>query len=264
MRRLGMWCGLALLLSTPARADEALQKVFDCMRANLPPTLRVQHIELENTDRSGSSRTLKGRLYAMRQNSGDGEGLLRAVLRIDVPDYLAGAAYLVRQGKRGADDEMYVFLPSVNRVRRVIGDAGYDSLLGTNFSYVDFKQLENGFGDAVATLEAPQQIEQRPVYVISAKAQPGAVGGYSAIRSWVDQKTCVALKADFYDGSAVRKEFTAPAAALKQSGVYWYLSQAQMRDLHDGTTTQLRILDVSSSEELPTRLFDPRLFHLGK
>ena len=259
-----MWCGLALLLSVPARADEALQKVFDCMQANLPPTLRVQHIELENSDRSGSSRLLKGRLYAMRQKNGDGEGLVRAMLHIDVPDYLAGAAYLVRQGKPGAEDEMYVFLPSVNRVRRVIGDAGYDSLLGTNFSYVDFKQLENGFGGAPATLEAPQQIEQRPAYVISFKAQPGAAGGYSAIRSWVDQKTCVVLKADFYDGSAVRKEFTAPAAALRQSGVYWYLSQGQMRDLHDGTTTQLRILDVSSSEELPTRLFDARLFYLGK
>lgn len=264
MKRLGKWCGLMLLGAMPARADEALQKIFDCMHANLPPTLRVQHIELENTDRSGSTRVLKGRLYAMRDKYAGSEGLIRAMLHIDVPDYLAGAAWLVREGKPGVEDEMYVFLPSVNRVRRVIGDAGYDSMLGTNFSYVDFKQLENGFGGVpAATLEAPQQIEQRPVHVISFKAQAGATG-YSAIRTWVDQKTCVTLKADFYDGSTVRKEFTAPAAALRQSGVYWYLSQGQMRDLRDSTTTLLRILDVSSSEELPTRLFDPRLFYLGK
>lgn len=268
MKGLGKWCGLMLLVAMPVRADEALQKIFDCMHANLPPTLRVQHIELENTDRSGSTRILKGRLYAMRDKFAGSEGLIRAMLHIDVPDYLAGAAWLVREGKPGADDEMYVFLPSVNRVRRVIGDAGYDSMLGTNFSYVDFKQLENGFGGVpAATLEAPQQIEQRPVHVISFKAQTGTAAGatgYSAIRTWIDQKTCMTLKADFYDGSAVRKEFTAPAAALRQSGVYWYLSQGQMRDLRDGTTTLLRILDVSSSEELPTRLFDPRLFYLGK
>jgi len=264
MKRLGMLFGLVLLAGGPARADEALQKVFDCMQANLPPTLRVQRIELENTDRDGSSRTLNGRLYAMREKNAGGDGLLRAVLHIEAPDYLAGASYLIRQGKPGAEDEMYVFLPTVNRVRRVVGDAGYDSLLGTNFSYIDFKQIESGFGGAPAALEAPQQIEQRPVYVISFKAEPGAAGSYSAIRTWVDQKTCVALKADFYDGSAVRKEFSAPAAALRQSGIYWYLSQAQMRDLRDGTTTQLRILDVSSSAELPTRLFDARLFYLGK
>ena len=263
MKRWGTLLGLVLCMAAPAQADEALQKVFDCMQANLPPTLRVQRIELENTDRNGSSRTLSGKLYAMREKSG-GAGLLRATLRIDAPDYLAGASYLVRESKPGTEDEMYVFLPSVNRVRRVVGDAGYDSLLGTNFSYVDFKQIESGFGGAAGTLEAPQQIEQRPVYVVSFKAESSAAGGYSAIRSWVDQKSCVVLKADFYDGAAVRKEFSAPAAALRQSGSYWYLAQAQMHDLHDGTTTQLRILDVSSSAELPTRLFDARLFHLGK
>lgn len=259
---LGSALALALLCGAPARADEAPQKVFDCMRANLPPTLRVQRIELENTDRSGSSRTLQGRLYALRENSG-GQDLMRVMLRIDAPDYLAGASYLVRQGAAGAEDQMYVYLPSVNRVRRVVGDAGYDSLLGTNFSYVDFKQLESGFSDAAAVLEAPQQLEQRPVYVLSLKARAEAPG-YSAVRAWIDQKTCVALKADFYEGAAVRKEFSGPASALRQSGAYWYLGQAQMRDLRDGTTTQLRILDLSSSAELPTRLFDARLFYLGK
>ncbi len=253
-----------LALGAPARADDALQKVLDCMHANLPPSLRVEHVELENTDRSGSTRTLKGRLYAMRESKGDSEGLMRATLRIESPDYLAGAAYLVRQGKPGAEDEMYVFLPSVNRVRRVVGDAGYDSMLGTNFSYVDFKQLESAFGGAPATLEASQTLEQRPAWVVSFKAQPGAATGYSAIRAWIDQKTCVALKVDFYEGANLRKELSAPAAALKQTGSYWYPGRATMRDLHDGTSTELRILDVSSSDELPTRLFDARLFHLGK
>lgn len=262
-RGLGIWMA-GLALAAPVRADDALQKVLDCMHANLPPTLRVEHIELENTDRGGSTRTLKGRLYAMREARGEAAGLARATLRIESPDYLAGAAYLVRQGKPGAEDEMYVFLPSVNRVRRVIGDAGYDSMLGTNFSYVDFKQLESAFGGAPATLEASQVVEQRPAWVISFKAQPGVAAGYSAIRTWIDQKSCVALKVDFYEGTGVRKELTAPAAALKQSGSYWYPGRATMRDLRDGTSTELRILDVNSSEELPSRLFDARLFQLGK
>ena len=262
MNRLGMLLGLALLYQGPALADEALQKVVDCMRANLPPSLRVQRIELENTDRNGSARTLQGRLYAMRE--GGAGGPFRVMLHVDAPDYLAGASYLVRAAAPGGEDQMYVYLPSVNRVRRVVGDAGYDSLLGTNFSYVDFKQLEDAFGDAAAVLEPAQQIGQRPVQVLAMKARPGAAGGYSGIRAWVDRATCVALKADFYEGNTVRKEFSGPAAALRQTGLYWYLSQGQMLDLRDGTTTQLRILDVSSSAELPTRLFDARLFYLGK
>jgi hypothetical protein len=261
MKRLGaVVAGAALALAAlPSAADEALQKVLDCMAANVPPTLHVEPMELESTDRGGGSRTLKGRLYAMR----DKDGLVRANLHIDAPDYLAGAAYLLRQGKPGTEDEMYVFLPSVNRVRRVVGDAGYDSLLGTDFSYVDLKQMQSAFGGAAATLEAPQALEQRPAYVLSFKSQPGTPSPYSLVRMWVDQKTCVAVKADFYQNDTVSKQLSAPAAALRQSGRYWYLGQAQMRDLQKGTSSQLRVLGVDSTDELPTRLFEPRLFYLG-
>ncbi len=264
MKVSGICFSLALLLTAPVQADESLQKMLDCMRVNIPAALRVQRIELETTDRAGAAHTIKGRLYSMLE-AGDGSlGSARAMLRIDAPEYLAGAAFLVREGKPGAGDEMYVFLPTVKRVRRVIGDGGYDAMLGTNFSYADFKQIENGFGDVPASLEAPQEIEQRPVYVVSLTARPGASGnGYSAIRSWVDQKTCVALKVDFYDGPNVRKEFSAPAAALRQFGADWYLSRAQMRDLRDGTSTQLRVVDVSSGGQPEPRLFDPKMFYLA-
>lgn len=262
MKRLGaVLAGVLLALPAwPAGADDALQKVLDCMAANVPATLHVEPLELQSTDRAGGSRTLKGRLYAMRGKDGEA----RVNLHIDAPDYLAGAAYLLRQGKPGTEDEMYVFLPSVNRVRRVVGDAGYDSLLGTDFSYVDFKQMQSAFGGSTATLEAPQALEQqRPAYVLSFKSQPGALSPYSLVRMWVDQKTCVALKADFYQNDTVSKELSAPASALRQSGNYWYLGRAQMRDLQKGTSSELRILGVDNTDELPTRLFEPRLFYLG-
>jgi hypothetical protein len=259
---MGHWkMGLAMVaLAVPAAADDSLQKVQACMHANLPPSLQVQQVELENTDRSGAARTLRGRLYAMR----NGQGLFRTTLRIEAPDYLAGAAYLVREGAPGAEDEMYVFLPSVNRVRRVVGDAGYDAMLGTNFSYYDFKQLEGAFSGAPATLEQAQTLEQGPAWGVSFKAQPGAASGYTLIRSWIDQKSCTTVKVDFYEGAKVRKELTVPAGALKQSGVYWYPARATMRDLRDNTSTELRILDVNSSSEPPSRLFDAQLFHVGR
>lgn len=251
---------LALVLTAPAWADDTLQKVQGCMHANLPPALQVQQIELQNSDRSGASRTLRGRLYALRND----QGLFRATLRIEAPDYLAGAAYLVRENAPGNEDEMYIFLPSVNRVRRVVGDAGYDSLLGTNFSYYDFKQLEGAFSGAPASLEEPQTMETGAAWVISFKAPPGATSGYTLIRSWVDQKSCTTVKVDFYENGKLRKQLIVPAGALKQSGTYWYPARATMRDLRDNTSTELRILQVDSSAEPPSRLFDAQLFHLAK
>lgn len=253
----GMVLFLASLAAAPATADPAVDKVMDCMRGNVPPTLRIQQIELQATDRAGASRTLKGKLFAMRD-----KGLLRAMIHIAEPSDLAGASYLVRETS-GTADEMYMFLPAVNRVRRITGASADGSFLGTDFSYNDVKEIENAFGDSDGKLDQPESIEQRPMYVLDFKPKAAQGSRYSRLRAWVDQKTCVAMKVDFYEGEAVRKEMTAPASALQQSDKYWYLSQATMQDLKDKTNTRLRIVGVSSGTDIATRYFDPHSFYLG-
>lgn len=256
---LGQAClGWAWLMAAPAfAADDAVQKILDCMRANIPQTLRVQEIELNATDRGGGARTLKGKLFAMND-----KGLIRAMLRVSAPSDLSGAAYLMRETAEGKSDEMYMFLPALNRVRRISGASAEGSLLGTDFSYNDVRQMETAFGGAQPTLEKPAQIENRAVNVLSVKIKPGDSARYSAMRSWVDQKTCVALKVDFLEGDKPRKELTAPAAGLTQAGNYWYPAQVMMHDLKDNTSTTLKVVGLSSGD-LASRYFDPHSFYLG-
>ena len=257
MRGLGLAVA-GLLLALPAMADPAVDKVLECMRANVPPTLRIQEIQMQATDRSGATRTLKGKLYAMRD-----KGLLRAMVHINEPSDLAGASYLVRETGADRADEMYMFLPAVNRVRRITGASADSSFLGTDFSYNDVKEIENAFSDADGKLEKADQIEQRPVNVMAFRPKADQGSRYSLLRAWVDQKTCVALRVDFLEGQAVRKQLSAPVSALQQSGNYWYLSQAQMQDLKDHTNTRLQVLGVSSGADLATRYFDPHSFYVG-
>jgi hypothetical protein len=263
MKRLATLLALSVLV--PAHAQEGVQAVVDCMRANVPPALRVQQIEFSVTDRTGATRSLKGKLYGMLEKTPDGGGLVRAMLRMESPESVAGAAYLVREAADSPTEGMFVYLPAFKRVRRVTGSFGEadGSLLGTNFSYNDFKQLANSFVGSSARLEAPSEIEKRPAHVVSFKPLPGASSGYSAVRTWVDQKTCVPLKADFYVGDAVRKRLTAQPSALQQSGNFWYLSQVEMRDVLTGTRTVLITGKVTGAKELPGRYFDPNLFYLN-
>jgi hypothetical protein len=264
MKSLKAW-GAVLAVAASACAwgdpppDANLQKVLDCMHANVPPTLRIQEIQLDATDRTGGTRTLKGKVYALRD-----KGLLRAMVKVNAPTDLAGAAYLVRE-TAAADraDEMYMYLPALNRVRRITGANADGSFLSTDFSYNDVKQIENAFSDSAGKLEKPDVIEQHPVYVIAFAPKPGPDSRYSLLRTWVDQKTCVALKVDFYEGAAPRKELSAPVSALQHSGSYWYLSEATMRDLKANTKTVLRVVGVTSGDDLATRYFDPHSFYLG-
>lgn len=255
---------LLLVVFLPAQAQEGAQKIVSCLRGNILPGSHVQEIELAAYDVHGQTHVLKGKLTTTRENLPDAEGLLRAMLRIHAPAYIAGASYLMRQMENRSFESTYVYLPSVRRVRRVSSEFADGSLLGTNFSYYDFTQLVNAFGDLNAKFEGTDKYEDRKVDLISFSARPGDTSSiYSSVRVRVDQKTCVPLMAEFYKGQAVRKRFTASAQSLKKSKELWYLSEIEMKDLLDDTRTVLRILSLETVDKLPARIFEPNTFYLG-
>lgn len=263
VRRWTSALGLALLalatFSTGARADAAADKVLDCMRANLPPTLRVQDIRLTAVDRAGGKRELRGQLFAMRDQQ-----LLKAMLRLSAPTDLSGAAYLVLE--RTDRDDMFLYLPSVGRVRRINSSGSDGSLMGTDFSYADVKQLQNVFSGGAITRGKDETLQGRTVYRLSmtpARASDGSSSEYSRVEGWIDQQSCVSLRAELYAGKTVRKRLEAPATSIRKSGQYSYVSEATMTDLQAGTSTKLEVLNLSSGDALSGRYFDPHTFYLG-
>lgn len=260
IRRVLLWAvpvlAAALLPAQAARAGAAEDKLLACMRANIPPTLRIQEFELTSVDRKGEQRLLKGRLFAKRENE-----LLRAMLKLSAPADVGGAAYLVREGEKA--DEMYVFLPALNKVRRIMGGAGDGPLFGTDLSYADIKQVQNAFSGSTPKIDGKEKIDNRPVTVVGVVPTAESGSRYSRIRAWIDDASCVALKVDFMEGASPRKRLTAPVSSIARAGAYWYVNESTMTDLKLGTKTQLRITGVKSGEDLANRYFDSRNFFLG-
>lgn len=249
---------LALLAANTAYgADAAATKILDCMRANIPKTLQIKELELVATDRTGGERVLKGRLYGTNEKD-----RLRAMMKVNAPPDLAGAAYLLREGEKS--DEMYVFVPSLNKVRRITGASVDGSLWGTDLSYNDVKQIQNAFSGATTKVEAPENIEGLPMHVLSFAPPAGTESRYSRIKAWVDQKTCVSVKVEFYEGKSLRKVLTAPPKSIKQGeGNHWYVSEALMSDVKEGTKTRLKVVGVATDKNLADRYFNPGTFHVG-
>jgi hypothetical protein len=247
---------LLLASSGAFAADPAVDKILQCMRANIPPTVRIQQFELTSVDRTGGSRSLRGRLYATRDKE-----LARVMLQIEAPTDLAGAAYLVRETKSG--DEIYLYLPATRKVRRITGPSQDGKLWGTDLSFNDVKQLQNAYSAATPKLEAPANLDGRPMHVLTMTPKPGETTRYNLVRAWVDQKTCVAVKVEFSDATGVRKHIASSPKHLKQSGKYWYLSEADMADPKETAKTHLKLLEMTSPDKLAERLFNPQTFYLG-
>lgn len=246
----------------PAWAGADADALLACMRQNVPATVQMQQFELQTTNAKGHAETLGGELYVQRQAAqGAQSEYSRAVLRVIRPEHLNGAAYLVQQTDDYLRDGMYVYLPSLKRVRRITGTFADGSMLGTAFSYYDFKQLSSAFGDLQATSQVPAQIAGRDVTVMAFASVPGVETIYSGVNAWIDQASCLPLKVEFLQDGKPRKRLTADPAALRQSGSSWYLAESTLDDLQEKTRTVLRIDKLSPSPVLPERYFNPNTFY---
>ncbi|MGH8462263.1 MAG: outer membrane lipoprotein-sorting protein [Stenotrophobium sp.] len=254
MKRLIFSLALLLALHGTAQAqDAAATKVMDCARANIPKSLTIREFELTAVDRVGGSRTLKGRIYAIREDN-----LLRAMIKMTAPADMARSSFLVREGKDR--DDMWIYLPALDRVRRITGAGTGGPLFGTDISYSDVKQMENAFSGGIVHSEKDSTLQGRPMYVLRLTPTRGEDSRYSQVRGWIDQKTCVPLQVDFYEGSEVRKRLSGNAADLKQDHAHWYLTKSRMSDLKDGTHTDLDITGVTSDNGLSSRYFSSQTF----
>lgn len=56
------------------------------------------------------------------------------------PQYVRGMAFLGIEKQPGEEDEHFVYLPSLRKVRRIGGNVASDSFLGTDLTYHDFER----------------------------------------------------------------------------------------------------------------------------
>jgi hypothetical protein len=249
----------ALVLAVPGTALAAgpPDRVVDCMAANLPQSVRVQQVEVTSWDRAGQERTLKGRVFGVRD-----DGRTRVMARVEHPADLAGTAFLVREAGDGAD--MYVYLPSVNRVKRLTGSNLQGKLWGTDFSYSEFRRVAGAFDGARMDAGGQARHEGRAVHVLTVTPDPADQEPYDRIRVLVDAESCVPLQAEFHKGKTLRKVLSVPAAALKQADGRWYAGELVLKDQVEGTRTRLRVLGVTTDSRLSKGYFHPQQFHTAR
>lgn len=255
-------CASVLSVFAATGAGPDASQVMQCARDNYPSSISVRRVSFTNVGKLGETNNIRARVYGLLEKQPSGQSLVRGTLLVDEPANLKGSAYLIRETEDYLRDGMFIYLPAVGRVRRVSGEVGDRSLLGTEFSYFEYKQMSNAFGDLEGTLEGSETIAGRASYVMSFKPLEGVETKYDAVKAWIDKETCLVMAAEFLAEGKAIKRMTAPPSGIAKSGDHYYLQEMQMADLQQGTKTILRIDEVTLNEELSSLRFSPKTFYL--
>ena len=148
-------------------------------------------------------------------------------MRFDSPTDMRGVSTLTVERSAGADD-LWIFLPSLGRVRRLVSSNRRDAWVGSAFSFGDI--LGHKVDDWNHTVEGAEAVDGIAcVRVASSPVQPQVARdtGYSKRISWLRNSDKLLVRSDFYDLTGKR---------FKQ------LNQSDFRQVERGRAQPFRVL----------------------
>ena len=250
MSALGMSLAIVLVCGTFLRASAEGDSLTDCALKNAPKKSSRQKVEFQSTDRMGHGRTIRATVSWKRFDDGNS----RVMLRVHEPPDLDGAGVLLIE--KSDRDDMFIYLPELDKVRRVTTRMLSGSMFGSDFTYEDFMHLQ-GMSVEGRREELPgSTLDGVDVRVLAQYPAESAGSAYERIVSYWDRETCVPLRTEMYEtGEKPRKVLTIDREALFRSQGAIIPRKVEMRDLRDDTSTRLSIEDIEIDIKISRKIF---------
>jgi len=251
---------LALLIpvQTPQRltADQVARRVHD------RDTGRDSRAEfrMKLFDRRGRQRERALTLLTLRGAANAGDKLL---IRFTYPNDIRGTGFLVWEHPQ-ADDERFLYLPSIGRVRRIAGTEAQESFVGSDFTYEDiggreFDEYSYALLDENASWSGDGA--SHAAYRLESKRKNGAVE-FPRVVSLVLKDSFVVVQADIYNRRNEKQKQYAVSGLEAMKGI-WTVMQSSMSNDLDKTRTELAVEKIEYNVGLKDDAFTRRELEAG-
>lgn len=252
-RAVGAVAGLLLTLSAlPATAQSPVEKGLEIAREGerrndgFGDTSVTLQMILRNRQGEESKRAIRSKALEVK---GDGD---KSLIVFDEPKDVRGTALLTFSHKT-ADDDRWLYLPALKRVKRIASNNKAGPFMGSEFAFEDLGSQEvekytyKWLRDEKLGSDDCFVMERFPVDKNS---------GYTRQVAWVDKAEYRPMKVEFYD----RKKSLLKTLELKDYAKYldkyWRPGKLDMVNHQTGKSTTLLFRDYKFGNGFTDREFD--------
>ena len=186
--------------------------------------------------------------------------LSRFVIVFHRPASVQGTRFLVKENEN-RDDDQWIYLPALDRVRRIAASEGDQSFMGTDFTYDDLKTRE--VDEDTHELLREESFGGREVYVVESVPKDPDSSQYSKRVQWVAKDIWIPMKVEFYDkNEELLKVLTADE--LEQVQGIWTPMENIMENVQTGHSTRMTVDRIRYNEDLNPDLFSTNFLRTGR
>ncbi len=207
----------------------------------------ITKIELVMRNRSGQER--RRRFHAVSKVV---DGMVHSIGRLVWPEHLRGMTILTIENENRSHDA-FVYLPSLEKTRRITTANRGDAFLGSDVTYEDLERRRVDEYDLGGLRAGETQGE--PVYVIRAESRETTT--YSAVEFAIAQRDNAILEARYFKRSLEEpfRVLTAPRASIVEEGGHLFPTVLVVRNDRRGTSTEVLMSDLVVNPEIDSRVF---------
>ena len=191
----------------------------------------------------------------------DGQGNNRSIIVFQDPASVRGTRFLTI-GNQGRDNDQWIFLPSLGKVRRIAASEGSGSFMGTDFSYDDISSMDRKTNLDTHKILREEKFQDKDCYVIESIPKDSNYQ-YSKMIQWIDRNNFVTHKVELYDkrGNQVKL-----LEIVELREVQGRLSPivTKMSSLADGTSTSINVGTLRYDDPIPEGVFTTNYLETGR
>lgn len=211
------------------------------------------------TNRDGATRVRQTQGWTrLRANERDNMRLVRFIAPADIK----GTATLMLENS-SADDDLWVYLPALGKVRRLSASNKKEGFVGTDFSYGDI--IGHRPEEWTHRLLKEEAVEGQPCDVVESVPVNDAVrqnSGYSKRINWVRKDNFIAVRGELYDlnGVLFKRLSATDIRAVSGSGAHtrWQPMVSVAENLISGHRTEIRFDSFKADQNVAESLFTAR------
>jgi outer membrane lipoprotein-sorting protein len=213
-------------------------------------------VRMDLIDKKGSVNTRNVEMYAAE----DAKGLKKFLVIFHSPASVRNTRYLAVENE-GREDDKWIFLPALKRVRRIAAAEGGNSFMGSDFTYDDMSDRE--VGKDIHVLLKEEKEGPADCYVVESKPKDPKDSQYSKRIAWVDKNRWIPIKIELYDKSGNLQK-TALMDSIEKVQGFWTPLKTTMKNIQTGTATVLTMEKFAWDEGIPPGLFTSRFLETGR
>lgn len=212
-------------------------------------------LRMQITNARGATRDREIVQYSI--DTAEGE---KKIMFFENPADVRGTSFMTWSWDDGRDDDQWIYLPALKRVKRIASDSKNDSFMGSDFTYDDLGDRHPS--EDTHTLIGEETVDGLPCYVVESvplEKNPA----YAKTITRIHKDSWVGLRKEYFDSRGELVKVLEIGKREKIDG-FWVVTDMTMKDLDRGSSTRITMNAVRFDIPLNDQLFSERQMRIGQ